>query len=142
MTTDTSSLQLDDSSLRSIAEGTLSLDEANRAFRGLARSLGEALCCELRLDESRTDVSPGSASAVFEPVGAAYGPLSITLHVKASILITDDVVTIDALVFFFSGETRLKGPRCDYSRFLYDRSAAAWRFLGSEEDAYEEWTDV
>lgn len=142
MTTDTSSLQLDDSLLGSIAEGTLPLDEANGIFCGLARSLGEALCCELRLDEPLTDVSPGSASAVFEPVSAAYGPLAISLHVKASILITDDVVTIDALIFFFSGETRLKGPRCDYSRFLYDRSAAAWRFLGSEEDAYEEWTDV
>jgi hypothetical protein len=142
MTTDTSSLQLDDSLFGPLAEGTLPLDEANRAFRALARSLGEALCCELRLDEQLTDVTPGSASAILAPVSAAFGPLSISLHVKASILITDDVVTIEALIFFFSRETRLKGPGCDYSCFLYDRSAAAWRFLGAEEDAYEEWTDV
>ena len=142
MTTDTSASQLDDSLFRPIAEGVLPLAEANRAFHSLARSLGAALRCELRVCEPRTDVSPGSASAIFEPTSSAYGPLSISLHVKASILITDEEATIDALVFVFSGETRLTGPGCAYSRFLYDRSADAWRFVGSEEDAYEEWTDV
>jgi hypothetical protein len=142
MTTDPSSIQLDDWLFRPIAEGVLPLAEANRAFHFLALRLGEALRCELRVCEPQTDVSPGSASAIFEPTSSAYGPLSISLHVKASILITDEDATIDALVFVFSGETRLKGPGCDYFRFVYDRSTDVWRFVGSEEDAYEEWTDV
>lgn len=142
MTLDPSTAPLDDSWFRLVAEGTLPLSEANRAFDSLALRLGEALRCDLRVCESRTDVSPGAASAVFEPTSPAYGPLSISLHIKASILVTDGEATIDALVFVFLGETRLNGPKLDYARFLYDRSADAWRFVGAEEDVYEEWTEV